>query len=460
MSLISNRISVTIIENFNKQELISSYEDREVLNTLLSKTYLNFGFGVSDAANPLIDLINPGMKVLLKPNWVLHYNQAGKGMECMITNKNVLLVLIEQILKCNPAEVKIADAPIQGCEWDLIVDNHFKSEVKAIDPRNVVSFVDLRKKVLKMNSDALSLVEQRSDSDFVLFDLGSDSMLEKVTKGKCFRVTMYDPDLLHESHKKGRHLYMIAREAFEADVIINVPKLKTHRKTAFTGALKNLVGVVGSKDYLPHHRVGGSAFGGDCYKGFSPLKRLTEFFLDKANRQMGQPDYNKWKDLAFTILNQHRKLFADDEIEGGWYGNDTIWRTVLDIDRILIYGRKDGTLSDKPMREIWNLTDGIICGEGEGPLSPEPLYVGALTFSNSLVNSDIVNATLLGIDYKKIPIFSCMHQNYRYPLPGNDETLEISLNGLRISLGELKKLSRMAKPPRGWINHCEIDNSL
>ena len=38
--------------------------------------------------------------------------------------------------------------------------------------------------------------------------------------------------------------YCISEACLEADVIINLPKPKTHRKAGFTGALKNMIGVV------------------------------------------------------------------------------------------------------------------------------------------------------------------------------------------------------------------------
>ena len=52
---------------------------------------------------------------------------------------------------------------------------------------------------------------------------------------------------------------------------------------------------------------------------------------------------------------------------GGWYGNDTVWRMVLDLNRILIYGNPDGSMSDTPRRVFYSLTDALICGEGEWP---------------------------------------------------------------------------------------------
>src|ERR1022692_1434372 len=50
----------------------------------------------------------------------------------------------------------------------------------------------------------------------------------------------------------GAHRYAVGNTVLSADVILNVPKLKTHMKTGMTGALKNFVGIVGSKDFLPH----------------------------------------------------------------------------------------------------------------------------------------------------------------------------------------------------------------
>ena len=103
---------------------------------------------------------------------------------------------------------------------------------------------------------------------FVLFDLGADSLLEPVTDGGAsFRVTCYDPRLLARTHAPGRHQYLIARDVLDADVIINLPKLKTHKKAGITCALKNLIGINGNKEFLPHHRVGGAGAGGNCYPG-------------------------------------------------------------------------------------------------------------------------------------------------------------------------------------------------
>ena len=69
------------------------------------------------------------------------------------------------------------------------------------------------------------------EDQFVLFDLGAESLLEPITDDTDdFRVTCYDPRLMAKTHGKGRHRYLVARDVLDADVVINLPKLKTHKK--------------------------------------------------------------------------------------------------------------------------------------------------------------------------------------------------------------------------------------
>ena len=53
--------------------------------------------------------------------------------------------------------------------------------------------------------------------------------------------------------------YFIARPVLEADLLINLPKIKTHSQTLYTGAVKNLFGViVGERKMEVHIRAPGS----------------------------------------------------------------------------------------------------------------------------------------------------------------------------------------------------------
>ena len=70
---------------------------------------------------------------------------------------------------------------------------------------------------------------------------------------------------------------------------------------------------------------------------------------------------------------------VDNNYDGSWGGNDTVWRMCLDLQRVLHYGRLDGAFSDTVQRKILTITDAIVAGEGNGPLSPNPVDFGMMT---------------------------------------------------------------------------------
>ncbi|MEJ2492260.1 MAG: DUF362 domain-containing protein [Desulfuromonadales bacterium] len=75
------------------------------------------------------------------------------------------------------------------------------------------------------------------------------------------------------------HHLEVAREALETDVIINLPKLKTHQMMGYTGAVKNLFGlVVGARKARLHLQAGTD-------KAFFALMllELAERFLPALN---------------------------------------------------------------------------------------------------------------------------------------------------------------------------------
>jgi hypothetical protein len=266
---------------------------------------------------------------------------------------------------------------------------------------------------------------------------------------------MYDPELMHRTHSLGKHQYLIARDVIEADVVINLPKLKTHKKAGLTGALKNMVGIIGNKEYLPHHRMGGTRTHGDCYPGGSPFKLLAERLSDAANRRDG---------FSALLLRQAvrgscglaRLTGADSNLEGSWYGNDTIWRTSLDLNRLLLYGRPDGTVADTPQRLLLSVTDAIICGEGEGPLAPIPHPLGVMTLAANPAAAELVHAHLMGFDWRKIPIVREAFAKFDLPIaefgPGE---VELWFEGQRLSQPWPSLGGARFVPPRGWQGHCE-----
>ena len=49
---------------------------------------------------------------------------------------------------------------------------------------------------------------------------------------------------------------------------------------------------------------------------------------------------------------------------GSWHGNDTIWRAVVDLNKILLYADGEGVMRDTPQRRYYAIVDGVVAGEG------------------------------------------------------------------------------------------------
>jgi uncharacterized protein (DUF362 family) len=271
------------------------YDDSVLVRRLIRDAMRECGLGQANSEIPLAKIIAPGQWVLLKPNWVYHKNQAPYGNASLVTHPEFVVQTLQEVIAARPRKITLGDAPIQGCDWDSLITSEFWARVKDLEARSGVEIelVDFRRTITKTEDlvDGID-IDQRALDRYVLFDLGVNSWLEPISEPRGrFRVTDYDPRELAKRHQPGRYQYLLCKEAFEADVVIQLPKLKTHRKAGITGAIKNLVGLNGNKDYLPHHRVGGSLTGGDCYQGFSRNMRLAEWLLDAANRNLGSLCY-------------------------------------------------------------------------------------------------------------------------------------------------------------------------
>ena len=392
-----------------------------------------------------------GKKILLKPNWVLH-DKSEKDKICLRTHDAFLLAALELLLEMKPARIVLGDAPVQGCNWERMLTAKFVEKVNHLSEQYKVPVLIKDFRRVSYNPETNQLEQNRNAiEDFIIFDVGKRSYLEEVSDDKRspFRVTNYDPERLAESHRKGVHKYCITRELFDADVVITVPKIKTHQKAGLTNALKILVGVNGDKDFLPHHRKGALGDGGDCYPGKNPLRKISENVLDYANKRIGKSSYKSL--LRFSALFWRASFPRKyQNTAAGWYGNDTTWRMVLDINQVVLYGKSDGTLSETVQRELYSLCDGIVAGQGDGPLKPEPLALGVVAFSNDAAFMDIVAAHLMGMEVDKISLL----RNAKEWL--KDKKCVLMLNNQQAEIKDLEKYAVKAVMPPGWVNYDKI----
>ena len=388
-----------------------------------------------------------GKGVLLKPNWVRHELKESDYL-CLRTNDNLLLCILEEVLLLSPSRVLVADAPVQGCVWDRMITKNFLEEIKSLSDQYgiPVAVKDFRRTITDVVHGTVSK-DLHPMSDYLLFDLGEKSFLEPITTpDNKFRVTCYDPDRMAEVHHKGMHKYCIAKDVFDYDVIITIPKLKTHRMAGMTNALKLLVGINGDKDYLPHHRVGSIKEGGDNYKKKSTLRTMANKFTDASNRRRGT-QLGKLFSMVGSKLWRLSKPDVATMANAGWYGNDTIWRTVMDINTIALFGDAEGRIHETQQRHLYIIMDGIIGGQGDGPLHPEPSALGVIAMADNPYLMDVVAGHLYHLNSDKIPLLRAA-KDYIDKL---DYT--ISVNSKTVNLDEVADYGIDIMMSPGWRDY-------
>jgi len=368
-------------------------------------------FGGADW-NPLGALVARGGSVVLKPNFIRHWNPNPAGTPLsVVTHGSVLRAVADYaFLAVGPGgSVTIAEAPQHDCDWESIrvlvglaeLERFYGSRLGA-----ELAVVDLRREAVVYRDG--TIVERRSlpgdPLGYRLLDLGARSHFHGAgLDPRRYRGADYDPVPTTEHHAGGRNAYLLAETVLRADLVVNLPKLKTHKKTGVTLALKNLVGMSGDKNLLPHHCVGPVSAGGDEYPGEGWLDRGRSLAAELAR---GLLTRGRATGLVRAARRAEGALRGDAFVRAGnWHGNRTTWRMCLDLNRCLYYSDARGEHLDAsaPVRRVLSLLDGVVAGEGEGPLAPRDRPLGALLASLDPVALDLLAIRLMGFDEERIP---------------------------------------------------------
>jgi uncharacterized protein (DUF362 family) len=422
-------------------------------------------FGTA-AWNPLGDLISPGSRVFLLCNFVFHRRQQESSRElwAKCTHGSVLRALIDYVLLAvGPGgKVSFGNAALQSCKWPQVLDDTGASVVLDFYKRvgESVEARDLR--LLVMETDVLGRSNKKQadvpTSDGIEIDLSADSLLSQLgtrtNHHQRFRVLDYDPRRTEAFHTNGQHRYVINSAVLNSDVIISVPKLKTHEKVGITCNLKGYVGAVGHKDCLAHHRFGSAKSGGDEYPSNSTVRHWMSGYHDWLQTR----DASLPLQGSFQILDKSLKRILKRTggiSAGSWSGNDTAWRMALDVARLLHYADSSGVLRTSIQRKHLSLIDGIVGGEGEGPLAPTPVDSRVLLFSHNVAIGDWIAARLMGFEPKSIPLVREAFADGKYSLGASDPTREkIFFNQRQVNESDVGPiLSRQFLPARGWQNY-------
>jgi hypothetical protein len=295
-----------------------------------------------------------------------------------------------------------------------------------------------------------------------LADLGEHSAFHDAPKGRRFFGASYDHSETQWHHRDGRHQYSFSRSALAADVVVNLPKLKTHKKCGATISLKNLVGLNGNKNLLPHHSFGGPESGGDQF-----VRDTWKTRLEVAITLAIKPYLNEEQPLAQWVARRFKptgyRAFGTNQSfvrSGNWYGNDTVWRMILDLNRILRFAAPDGSFRTDPKRYL-SVVDGLIAGEGNGPVEPEPMPAGLLAVGTNPVAVDFACVRLMGFDYRKILHIARAFDAVTYPLaPFAPSDVHIISNDdawSRPVLAIPRDALLAFRPHFGWTGHVELE---
>jgi uncharacterized protein (DUF362 family) len=341
----------------------NSYRPAQV-NRALDVIFRSLGM---DSVNPFAEMVRPGNRVFIKPNWVASRWRAScphvDNLYCVITHPAVIEALADRVALAlrGKGEIIIADNPSIDADFEELMQftGIRRLEGKYDVPCRIYDLRPLVCKDLKDYGKRDKMVAQPGDPNGeVEINLGRQSLFYGVDS-TLFRGVFDEREETVAAHTGETQLYTIAKSLYDADVYISVPKLKTHQKVGVTLNLKGQVGAMTRKNQLVHWRIGSPETGGDEY-----------------------PDRESWERARQAKIT-HR---------GAHPGNDTIWRMVVDLYKCLL----------KRERKYFTVVDGILAGEGQGPFCPTSKHANVLIGGRDFLRTDIVATRYMGINPIKI----------------------------------------------------------
>ncbi len=374
------------------------------------------------------DFVRPGDRVVLKPNWVKEHDERRPGpgeWEHIVTHPAVIEAVVRwaaarlqgggSVVICDAPQTDSSFARIrQYCRLDEMVDRcradfpGVRIELLDLRPEewHAVDGVTVAKTPLPGDPLGPTEVKLDGDSEFVGFH----------GCGQLYGAS-YDTAETNFHHTGGRHEYLLCGTPMDADVFINLPKLKTHKKVGITCALKNLVGINANKNWLPHYTDGTPDRGGDQFPLATRKARLESAWMGTIKSHLrNRPRLSR---LFVPVKKAGRMVFGDTQSvvrSGNWYGNETCWRMVLDLNKCLWFFDGAGKRRQEPRRYL-TVIDGVVGGDGNGPMAADPKASGIIIAGAHPAAVDVVAATMMGFSWQAIPML-----RHAFALQGLDFT--------------------------------------
>lgn len=434
-----------------------------------------------ESGNLLDGIVEPGQNVVVKPNWVLDSHPRGLDVFAIVTHSAVLRAVVDLAYEAMGGEgtITIADAPQWNCDFDNLLRT---TEVERIaeyyrrEHRFDVHIHDLRK-VGTVAQGVTRQVDRRDlpgdPAGYAVVDLGARSAFRGMPSMDRIYGADYDRSETRLHHNETTHEYLVSGSVLGADTFIHVPKLKVHKRVGVTLNAKGMVGINGHKNWIAHYRVGPPSAGGDEYAdelaaAVRARNRVGRFAVDHLIAPR-----SRTREAVFGVLQHGYRTLkpilgpfrfperGDEMPEGGnWHGNDTAWRMTADLARVALFADRAGTVHDVPQRRFVSVVDGIVAGEGEGPLAPDPRSCGVLVAGQNLLGVDLVCTRLMGFDWRKVRSLHWLVEDSPHDLGvARPEEIEV--------VAEPSEWEALMRDPMGadlafaphpqWVGHLELD---
>jgi uncharacterized protein (DUF362 family) len=438
----------------------------------------NFGTPVW---NPLGHLIKPGMRVVIKPNFVLSFHRFGGDMFSVITHPAVLRAVADYcwIALGGKGEIIIADAPQYNCNFQKLLELTQLNTLPEFYGRfagPVCGILDLRDYWSPgKHFPSLYRPLPGDPAGNALVDLKGKSALYGKAPEKFYGAVYHRQETVAH-HTGEKQEYRISKTILGADVFISVPKMKVHKKVGVTLNVKGMVGSAVSKNLLVHYTLGTPSTGGDQFPDnfLNPRERFLinlerrfyDMFLSKRSipleylhRSLYAIHSVTTRKLGLTVgtYKGYKKRIFD---AGNWYGNDTCWRMSADLAKIIYFADSGGVLHDTVQRPMLTVIDGVTGGEGQGPLEPEPKKSGALIASESFIAADIVTARLMGFDPFNLKMYEHLLNNndFDFGIHGADDIDVVSdEHAIAQCLCDTEDRFFNYEPHPGWKGYIEVN---
>ena len=354
------------------------------------------GFG-SPQWNPLSGIIRPGDCVLIKPNLV----DDAEWANGQTTHPAFLRPVIDYVYKaCGPGgRILLAEGPWAAGVFDRLVANtgiQAMVEHLAAVHGVPVELKDLNKAIRETTP---------------LVGLGAISELRAVDR------MWYDAhgQVMLEGGDPGVARYRIAPSVLEADVVMCVPKAKVHCSGGVTLVMKNMLGIIPAWD--------------------------------------GPYEQAKLKNCAHTS-DVDQAVGA----RGMYLDNDTIWRSMANLNRILLYADTQGILHPERQRRYLAIVDGITAAE-ESQYHPHSYPLNTVVVGTDPVTVDAVTARCMGFDPRLLKSVTKAAARTDFSLvPAHPSQVKVVVS----DEAGLSALYRHALTPElhvfSWQGHLEADD--